>query len=194
LNGYPLVLVSFSDAIAPTSIWTHLCQLSDRGWTMTNMRAWVVGAVLVGCVCSVDAGFAAGGPSVEISQRMKGAERVVVATATRVNASWRRNTHGDQLIVSQVLLQVEETLKGSPGSSAVMEMEGGTLDGFTLRVSDLPEMKVGDRAVFMLDGGSASAQAPHLRGQGILKLDDANHLAGSSLVLNDIRRMSRVIQ
>ena len=161
---------------------------------MTSMRALIAGSVVAGCVCMGRIGFAAGGPPADISQRMKGADRVVVATAKKVNATWRRNTHGDELIVSQVLLEVQETIKGPGGSSAVLRLEGGTLDGFTLRVSDLPELKVGDRAVFMLDASDGGEQSPHMRGEGILKLDDTDHLDGGSLSLNDIRRMSRVIQ
>ncbi len=94
------------------------------------------------------------------------------------------------VIVSEILLEVEETLKGSPDRLVWLDLEGGTLGGITLRVSDLPEIKVGERGVFFLDRGSANF-APHLRGQGILKLDPQNIVTGSSLRLDDIRRMAR---
>jgi hypothetical protein len=48
--------------------------------------------------------LASNGPAVDFAERMKGAERVVVATATMVRAAWRENSHGDRLIVSQVAL------------------------------------------------------------------------------------------
>ena len=52
-----------------------------------------------------------------------------------------------------------------------LDLEGGTLDGFTLRVSSLPTLVPGERAVFFLDGGNGGYHA-HLKGQGILKLDE----------------------
>ena len=109
-----------------------------------------------------------------------------------MDASWRENTFGDRLIVSRVLLNVEETLKGTPSNSPVwMEMEGGTLDGMTLRVSDLPELQPGERAVFFLDQGENGISTPHLRGQGILKLDNDDVVRGSSLRLDAIRTLAR---
>jgi hypothetical protein len=68
-----------------------------------------------------------------------------------------------------------------------MDLEGGTLDGFTLRVSDLPAIQPGERAVFFLDQNESGITTPHLRGQGILKLDDNNFVTGSGLRVEDIR-------
>lgn len=103
------------------------------------------------------------------------------------------NTYGDRLIVSRVLLDVEETLRGSvTGNALWMDLEGGTVDGITLRVSDLPELKAGERAVFFLDQGVNGVATPHLRGQGILKLGKDNVVSGSSLRLDDIRSLARV--
>ena len=125
--------------------------------------------------------------------RARGAERVVVATARGVNPSWRQNIYGDRLIVSRVQLEVEETLKGAAARTLWMDVEGGSLDGLTLRVSDLPELKQGERAVLFLDSTDSGVLSPHLRGQGILKLDDSNIVRGSSLRLDDIRRTVRAI-
>ena len=47
-----------------------------------------------------------------------------------------------------------------------MDIEGGSLDGFTLRVSDLPALQPGDRAVFFLDETDTPVYQPHLRGKG----------------------------
>lgn len=131
---------------------------------------------------------ASSGRIATLDERIQGSQRVVVASARSVNASWRENTYGDRVIVSSVLLDVEETLKGSATSNAVwMDLEGGTLDGFTLRVSDLPTIHPGDRAVFFLDQGENGISTPHLRGQGIIKLGDDDVVPGSSLRLQDIR-------
>jgi hypothetical protein len=71
-----------------------------------------------------------------------------------------------------------------------LELEGGTLDGLTMRVSSLPSLQPGERAVFFLDPGSNGAHRPHRKSLGILKLDRENVVRGSSLHLEDIRRMT----
>jgi hypothetical protein len=54
-------------------------------------------------------------------------------------------------------------------------------------VSDLPSLDVGERAVFFLDETASGGHRPHLRGLGILKLDDAGRVRGTNLTLDDIR-------
>jgi hypothetical protein len=72
-----------------------------------------------------------------------------------------------------------------------VDLDGGTLDGLTLRVSDLQSLEPGDRAVFFLDDTGGGALLPHLRGQGILELDNTDTVKGSSLHLDQIRGMAR---
>lgn len=134
--------------------------------------------------------FAAGGRPVDVSERIKGAERVVVARASKVTPQWRTNDYGDKLIISQVTLDVEETLKGAPTNQMSLDVEGGTLDGLTLTVSSQQPVKAGDRAVFMLDMKPSGGHVPHLKGQGILKLDANNNIEGSDLRLDDIRHLA----
>jgi hypothetical protein len=71
-----------------------------------------------------------------------------------------------------------------------MTFEGGTVDGLSMRVSSLPVLTPGERGVFFLERGKSGELRPHLRGHGILKLDAANRVKGSSLTLDDIRRMA----
>jgi hypothetical protein len=153
-----------------------------------------IGALVV--LASLSVGTVSTGASsghiATLDERIDGSQKVVVAKARSVNASWRENTYGDRVIVSRVLLDVEETLKGPATSNAIwMDLEGGTLDGFTLRVSDLPTVEAGARAVFFLDQNDNGVTTPHLRGQGILTLDDNNFVAGSSLRVDDIRNAAR---
>jgi hypothetical protein len=126
-----------------------------------------------------------------VVDRTRGAERVVVATVRSIEPSWVRNEFGDRLIVSRVQLQVEETLKGAAQPTVWMDVDGGTLDGLTLRVSSLPLMERGERAVFFLEPGRESVYRPYLRGQGILLLDDRDFVRGSSLRLDQIRTTVR---
>jgi hypothetical protein len=132
---------------------------------------------------------ASGGRPVDIPERARRADTVVVATATSVKPTWRTNAYGDRLIVSEVVLTVQETLKGSSAGTVQMDLEGGTLDGVTLRVSSLPDLKPGERAVFFLDRTLSGSHVPHLKGLGILKLDGTDRVIDSSLQLADIRQM-----
>jgi len=127
----------------------------------------------------------------DIPERARGAERVVVASVKRVNATFEVNEFGDQLIVSHASLAVEEVLKGNSTGDVVLDVDGGTVDGVTLTVSSLPSVAAGERAVFFLDSTQPGRFRPHMRGLGILKLDGTNKVKGSSLTLDDVRRMAK---
>jgi hypothetical protein len=131
----------------------------------------------------------AAGQAVPLADRARGAERVVVGHVASVTPAWRTNDFGDRLIVSSVHVAVEETLKGEAQSALDIEVEGGTIGTLTLRVSDEQSFAPGERAVFFLKRSARGNLVPHLRGQGLLKLDDrTNRVRGSSLTLDEIRR------
>jgi hypothetical protein len=153
-------------------------------------------AIFAGAICTaVATASAASGPSVDIPTRAKGAQRIVVATVTDVQASMSRSSYGDQVIVSRLLLQVEEILKGQAKPAFSVDVEGGTIGALTLRVSDMPSLHQGDRAVFFTNPGASGADVPHLRGLGILKLDAANRIEGeSNVTLDDVRRIVEAVR
>jgi len=157
---------------------------------LTRSVVWTCALALVVFVSAIGSVASAQGRAVPLAERIQGAGVVVVATPTSVSAGWKENAFGDRLIVSRFNLHVEETLKGAPGRDVAFDLEGGTLDGFTLQVSSLPALAAGERAVFFLDLASGGAFQPHLRGQGILKLDEQNFVKGSSLSLDEIRRVA----
>jgi hypothetical protein len=126
--------------------------------------------------------------AVPLAERARGADRVVVGRVESIDPVWRVNEHGDRLIVSVLHVVPTEILKGQPDSIVEVDVEGGTIDGLTLRVSDLPEFQGGERAVFYLRRAASGRLVPHLRGQGLLKLDDTNRVRGSSLTLDALRR------
>jgi hypothetical protein len=100
---------------------------------------------------------------------------------------WQVNEFGDRLIVSVLSVVVDETLKGQAQSILDVEVEGGTIGDLTLRVSDVAAFAPGDRAVFYLTRSARGAFVPHLRGQGLLKLDRLDRVPGTSLTLEEIR-------
>ena len=131
------------------------------------------------------------GPFTDIPARAKGAGRIVVARVTDVRAQFVVNRFGDQLIVSTALLEVAETLKGAPASTLEVEVEGGTVGDLTLKVSDLPSLSPGDRAMFFLDAGTGAAMQPHDRGRGILRLSQTDRVENTSVTLEDMRQQVR---
>jgi hypothetical protein len=125
---------------------------------------------------------------VPLAERHRGAERVVVGRVASVTGVWRQNEFGDRLIYSLVRVTVDETLKGQAQQSVDVEVEGGTIGDLTLRVSDMTTFKTGDRAVFYLKRSPRGALVPHLRGQGLLKLDANDRVIGSAATLTQVRR------
>jgi len=125
---------------------------------------------------------------VPLVERTRGAERVVVGHVTAVSPLWQTNAFGDRLIVSIVSVAIDETLRGPVQQNVDVEVEGGTIGDLTLHVSDLESFAPGDRAVFYLARGPRGAFVPHLRGQGLLKLDRSDRVRGSTVSLADIRR------
>jgi hypothetical protein len=69
-----------------------------------------------------------------------------------------------------------------------VDVEGGTIGSLTLHVSDQLTFAPGERAAFFLKRTARGKLVPHLRGQGLLKLDRSNRVPGSSLTLEQIRR------
>jgi hypothetical protein len=147
-------------------------------------------SAVVAAVLSTAALSANSGPPVDIPTRARGSERVVVATVVDVQASFERNAFGDQLIMSRALLQLEEILKGPAADRLEVEVEGGTIGDLTLRVSDMPSLRPGERAVFFLNRGPADTYVPHLRGLGVLKLD-SGRVRDSNLTLDNVRSAVR---
>jgi hypothetical protein len=150
--------------------------------------AWTV----VATVLTAAALSATGGPPIDIPARARGAERILVARVLEVHAAFERNEFGDQLIVSRAQLQTEEILKGPHTDRLEVEVEGGTIGDLTLRVSDMPSLQAGDRAVFFLKrGGGPDTFVPHLRGLGILKVEQDGSIREGNLTLNLVRTTVR---
>lgn len=148
-------------------------------------RQRLITAVLV--ISATMVGIGASQVARSVGERTRSSGHVVVATVAAVEPRYGSNEFGDQLIVSDVVLQVDETLKGDAVARMSMQLEGGTVGDMTLTVSDLPTLRAGERGVFFLARNRAGRFVPHLRGQSILKLDDRQMVRGTSVPLDDIR-------
>ena len=141
--------------------------------------------------CAVSLVSAQMGAPSDLPTRTRAAQRVVVGRILDVQAQFQTNRFGDQLIVSNVLLEVSETLKGASSAQLRLAIEGGTVGDLTLRVSDLPTVQAGDRGVFFLDDDGSGGHVPHDRGRGVLKLTGSDQVEGSTLTLDDVRQQVR---
>jgi hypothetical protein len=149
-----------------------------------------VAVYIVGCT----AVLSAQGVPAPLPDRARGAERVVVGRVASSQSVWRVNEQGDRLIVSVLRVVASETLKGASESAIDVEVEGGTIGDLTLKVSDLPALVPGDRAVFYLRRNARGAMVPHGRGEGVLKLDTSDRVPGTSLTLDEVRRTVRAAE
>ena len=90
--------------------------------------------------------------------------------------------------MSVVSVNVTETIKGEAAPTVDVEVEGGTIGTLTLQVSDQLTFTPGERAMFFMRRNKRGKFGPHLRGHGLLKLDPASRVPGTSLTLDEIRR------
>jgi hypothetical protein len=129
---------------------------------------------------------------IDVTARTRAAKRVVVATISDIEGSRLDvNEHGDQVIITKAWLRADETLKGDRQEVLALEVEGGTVGDLTLKVSDMPVLKKGDRAVFFLNPNRAGANSLSGRGQGMLRLDSSNRMANGALTLADVKARVR---
>jgi hypothetical protein len=129
-----------------------------------------------------------------LSAAIRNADRVVVAQVVAVDAAWKTNGFGDRLIVSRTWIKSEETLKGVEGRDEPVELEGGTVGGITLKVSDMPVLKSGDRAVFLLKRASGGELVPYQRGGGILRIDANEDIRALGMGLDEVRQLARQVR
>jgi len=119
---------------------------------------------------------------------------VVLATVTDVESEFGENAYGDRLILSQVRMQVNETMKGAHEGSLVVTLEGGTVGDLTLDVSDMPTMEKGERAVLFLSSTPGGSYVPSGRGAGVVKVDDDDRVVGENLTIDDVRAAVKASQ
>jgi hypothetical protein len=148
-------------------------------------RAIALVTVVIAGAAFVHAGGPKASQEAELKSHMRSAERAFVGHVARVSPYMKRTDRGDVLIMSHVEMAVEEALKGQTSSTVPMEIEGGTLNGVTMEVSDVPLMTQGLRAVVMLKRNARGEMVPH-QGSGVLELEQ-EHVKNSDLWLDDVR-------
>lgn len=79
-----------------------------------------------------------------------GATHVVSGKVKQVRSYFATNRWGDELILSDVTVQVSRTLKGDPQDEIVFTVEGGEVADAVLRVSTVPLFQEGEEVVLHL--------------------------------------------
>jgi len=130
------------------------------------------------------------GPAVDLATRVRGASRAVVATAVQAESRWVTTPAGDRIIVTRALARVDEALKGPRTGAIVIELEGGTVGDFSMRVSDMEPLPVGSRAVLLVEPNPDGTWRPHRRGLGVLRIDGSDRVRSLGLDLADVRRVA----
>lgn len=157
--------------------------------TPLPLAVLLTGAALVAATATT---HSASRRDVPLDERVRGAERIVAGHVMMVTSAFTTNEFGDRLIVTRARVVVSEVLKGQvPGSTVEVSIEGGTVGEVTLHVSDMPEVKPGDRVALFLSQNRLGQTVPHLRGQGVFKLDRNGRDEEQHIALDEIRAAAR---
>lgn len=83
-------------------------------------------------------------------QLVQQAELIFQGTVTDARSVWE-GEGGQRHIETYVTFNVEDSVKGQPGTSYTIRMLGGTVGDETMEVTDTPKFKVGDREILFVE-------------------------------------------
>ena len=147
---------------------------------------------------AVLAGAAAAGADTtvptDLATRLRGASRTVVGSVARTESRLVRTQRGDEIIVTRTWIRVEEALKGRAEAMVAVDVEGGTVNGISMRASDITPLAVGERAVVLLEPTAEGGWRPHRRGLGLLRLTADNQVRELGVSLATVRRTAAEVK
>ena len=83
---------------------------------------------------------------VTLEQLTHDSDRIIRGRVMSISSHKGANEFGDELIFTDVVVRADEALKGDR-SQLKLTVEGGTVGGVTLAVSDSPQFRVGEEIV-----------------------------------------------
>lgn len=121
------------------------------------------------------------------------AELIFQGTVTSVRSDWV-GEGGQRHIASYVTFRVQDAIKGNPGATYTIEMLGGTVGDQTMKVTDAPDFKVGDRDILFVEHNGQ--QFIPLVGimHGRFRLQHEQQTGRDIIATNDGRPLSDVTQ
>jgi hypothetical protein len=90
-----------------------------------------------------------------LPQLIQGAETIVLGTVTRQVSAWNA-TH--TAIYTDVVLEVEEAMKGAVGPEVTFRIAGGEVGDIGMRTSTHPTFRIGERVIVFLHSEGSTAQ------------------------------------
>lgn len=98
-------------------------------------------------------------------------DAVIQGRVLKVNSFW---TPSGRLIVSEAMVQVEETVAGRAPGVVTLRTAGGTVGGLTVKAHGFPSFEVGDRVLLFVTGAQGTAAVTgYLQGQYRVARDKA---------------------
>jgi hypothetical protein len=117
--------------------------------------------------------------------QVRGADRIVLGTVTSITSRYASTELGDHVIISTVVIDVDENMKGRRGDTVTVQMVGGTVGGVAMGSSDQEIVPiVGDNVIAM---AARNFVVPH----GIIKLTAAGELSEGYATATQIRAAIR---
>jgi hypothetical protein len=110
-------------------------------------------------------------------------DAVVQGRVIQVNSFWSRS---GRLIMTEAMIQVEETILGDAPTVVVLKTAGGTVDGFTIEAHGFPKFEVNERFLLFVDGGEAARVVGYRQGQWRIVPDKAGVEIAVPMVEGDV--------
>jgi hypothetical protein len=107
---------------------------------MHSQKGLLLITVLLASICYASEG------TISLETLAAKSDRIVRGKVRSFSCKASTNEFGDELIYTDVYIGVGEVLKGEK-SDLVLTVEGGTVKGVTLTVSDSPEFKAGEEVL-----------------------------------------------
>jgi hypothetical protein len=103
-----------------------------------------------------------------LKQLSQGAETIVLGTVTHQESAWNAQ---HTAIYTDVILDVEEAIKGAAGSEVTFRFAGGEVGDIGMRTSTAPTFYIGEQVIVFLHTEGSTAQLFGLR-QGKFTVSD----------------------
>lgn len=87
-------------------------------------------------------------------------DAVVQGRVLKVNSFW---SPSGRMVLSEVMVQVEEKILGDAPGVVILRTAGGTVGGYTVEAHGFPSFKAGDRAVLFLRNSANVAEVTGYR-------------------------------
>ena len=144
-------------------------------------------ALLVGVGFCPDCGTTAM-VRLSLPQLIQGAESIVLGTVARQVSAWNA-TH--TAIYTDVVLQVEEAMKGMAGPEVTFRIAGGEVGDIGMRTSTHPTFRIGERAIVFLHTEGSTAQLFGLQQGKFTVSDDTVTQDGQEMPVPDFKAAIR---